>query len=163
MDADGLNLGMLLLRVCVGVVIAIHGQNKFRSIDGTAGWFSSVGLKPGRVHAYAAASTETVGGLLLALGFLTPFAAMALVAVMVVAARVDHWGRFFMFKNGWEFVFVMGVALVAIATVGPGEWSVDNAIGLDLNGPVGMVIALAGVLFGIGHLAVFFRPPPKAS
>lgn len=162
---NDLNLGLLILRVIVGGTLVLHGQNKFRGLDGTAGWFSSIGMKPGKLHAIAAATTETFGGLALAVGFLTPLSAMAIVGTMGVAGWVDHRKAFFIFKGGCEFVLLIAAACVAIATTGPGEWSVDNAIGFDVNGVAGLLIAGAGGLAAAAaHLITFFRPPaPDAS
>lgn len=157
---NDMNLGLLILRVVVGGTLVLHGQNKFRGLEGTAGWFSSIGMKPGKIHAIAAASTETFGGLALALGFLTPLAAMAIVGTMSVAGWVDHRKAFFIFKGGCEFVVLIAAACVAIATVGPGEWSLDNVIGFNVKGVAGLLLAGAGGLAAAGaHLALFFRPP----
>ena len=51
---------------------------------------------------------------------------------------------------------------VGIAMLGPGEWSLDDAIGIadDLDGWVGLLIAgVGGVVAGVGQLAIFYRPP----
>ena len=73
MDANpsALDFGLLLLRVVLGLTMAAHGYNKFFGggrIPGTAGWFDSIGMKPGVFHARMAATTEIAAGLGLALG-----------------------------------------------------------------------------------------------
>ena len=58
---EELSIGLLILRVAAGVTIAAHGYGKFFQggrIPGTAGWFDSMGMKPGKVHAVLAATTE---------------------------------------------------------------------------------------------------------
>ena len=103
MSASEFDIVMVVLRVVAGVTLFLHGYNKvFRGgkIDGTAGWFDSLGMKPGRLNAWMAAVTELGSGALLAVGLLTPFAAAGLIGICVVAARTDHRGSFFMFKNG---------------------------------------------------------------
>ena len=163
-DADSVNLGMLLLRVLIGLTFAAHGYGKFfkgGKIPGTAGWFDSMGMRPGKVHALAAATTEMASGIMLALGLLTPLAAMAMVAVMVVAGYTVHRENgFFIVGEGWEYTFVVAVIAVAVATVGPGEYSLDEVIGLDgLHGVPGLLIsAVGGVLAGVGQMAAFYRP-----
>lgn len=159
---DEVNLGMLILRVAAGVTIALHGWAKFTKggkLAGLAAWFDSMGMRPGPVHARVAATTEVAGGLALALGLFTPFAALALVAVMAVAAYSVHRGHFFILDDGWEYTFILATIAATVATVGPGEWSVDNAIGLELDGWAGLVIAAGGGLAAAAlHLALFYRP-----
>lgn len=161
---DQLNFGLLLLRLVVGPVFAFHGYAKiFRGgrLDGTAGWFDGMGMRPGRVHARAAAFGEIATGVCITLGFLTPFAGMGLVGLMAVAVWTVHKGSgLLVTKNGWEYNLVLGAIGVTLATIGAGQWSVDHALGLDLNGPVGFAIALVGGLgLAAGLLAACYRPP----
>ena len=69
--ATEFNTVMLVLRVVAGVTLFLHGYNKvFRGgkIEGTAGWFEGLGMKPGRLNAWMAASTEMGAGVLLTEG-----------------------------------------------------------------------------------------------
>ena len=155
---------MMAFRVIFGLVFALHGVGKIRGgIDGTAGWFDSIGMKPGKLHARAAAATEIGTGTLLAVGLLTPFAAAGMVAVMVVAGWTVHRKNGFMIVNdGWEYTFIVALMAILVAGLGPGELSIDHALGLadTLNGWVGLAIALSlGIAGGIGQLTVFFRSP----
>jgi len=160
---------MLILRVIAGPTIFLHGYNKmFRGgrIPGTAGWFDSIGMKPnGKVHAYLAACTEMGCGLLILVGFLTPFAAAGVIGTMVVAGWTVHRKAFFIVKEGWEIVMVMGTLFFAIGALGPGQWSVDDAVGLTdtLNDSLlGAAIAGGlGIASGIAILALCYRPPAK--
>lgn len=167
-DVTAASLGILILRVGIGVALASHGWNKFfggGKIPGTARWFESIGMRPGtgRICAVMAASTELGAGTLMALGLLTPLAAAGMVAVMCVAAWTVHLPNgFFSAKNGYELNFVFGLAAVAVATVGPGRWSLDNLLGIAFrfNGVTGLVVAL---VIGVGgaalQLAAFYRRP----
>ena len=162
-ETEAVNLGVLILRVAVGLTFAGHGYGKFfqgGKIEGTGRWFDSMGMRPGKMHALLAASTEVGAGLLFALGFLTPLAAMAMVAVMVVAGWTVHRENgFFIVGEGWEYTFIVAVIAIGVATIGPGELSIDNAIDLKLIGWTGLVIsALGGVAAGVGQLAIFYRP-----
>jgi putative oxidoreductase len=159
------DLGLLVLRVGAGLTFAAHGYSKFfrgGRIKGTAGWFESIGMRPGRVHAYLAACTELTSGLLLALGLLTPFAGAGMVAVMFVAAWTVHRPNgFFSADDGWEYNWILALIGVSVATIGPGEWSLDAALGLDddLDGPVGLAIAAGlGLAGGVGQVVTFWRP-----
>jgi putative oxidoreductase len=153
-------------RVLVGLTFAAHGWAKRFSgggIDGTAGWFDSIGMKPGKLHANLASTVEMVTGVMLALGFLTPFAAAGIIGVMVVAGWTVHRSKgFFIVGDGWEYTFIVALMALLVGGLGAGRWSVDWALGLtnDLNGWVGLAIAgLLGVAGGVAQLLVFYRPP----
>ncbi|MDH3680516.1 MAG: DoxX family protein [Acidimicrobiia bacterium] len=161
---------MLIFRVLFGLTFAAHGYAKmFRGgrIEGTAGWFDSMGMKPGRVHALLASLTEMGSGVLLALGFLTPLAAAGIIGVMVVAGWTVHRSSgFFIVSNGWEYTFIVGLTAFVIAGLGPGDWSIDEQLGIaaDLNGFVGMAIAaILGIGAGITQIALFYRPAPSTA
>jgi putative oxidoreductase len=164
------DFGILLLRVVLGLTMAAHGYNKFfgpGGLAGTAGWFDSMGMKPGKFHARVAASTEMAAGLGLAAGLLTPIPAAGFVSLMFVAAWTVHRKNgFFIVKEGWEYNLILAVAAVAIAATGAGKLSLDYAL-FDgsgvyhyLHGWCGLVIAVVlGLAGGIGQLAIFYRPP----
>ena len=109
-----------------------------------------------------AASTELCVGLLLAVGLLTPFASAGLIGLMVVAGWTVHRDNgFFIIKEGWEYIFVLAVIAMTIATTGPGNWSLDNAfnIGSKFDGWTGLLISLfLGVGAGLSQLFIFYRP-----
>ncbi|HEY6648683.1 MAG TPA: DoxX family protein, partial [Mycobacterium sp.] len=88
-----IDTGLLILRVVLGLTMAAHGYNKFfgpGGLKGTAGWFDSMGMKPGMFHARVAATTEMSAGLGVAAGLLTPVPAAGFVALMLVAAWTVH-------------------------------------------------------------------------
>ena len=164
------DFALLLLRVVLGLTMASHGYNKFfgkGGIAGTAGWFDSMGMKPGIFHARVAATTEMAAGLGLAVGLLTPIPAAGFVALMFVAAWTVHrHNGYFIVKEGWEYNLVLAAAAIAIATLGAGKLSLDYALfhtsGVYhyLHGWCGLIIAVVlGLAGGIGQLAIFYRPP----
>lgn len=164
-DPDILNLVLLVVRVSAGVTLALHGYQKFfmgGRIPGTARWFESLGMKPGKFHALTAACTEIACGLGFAVGLLTPLTAAGFVGLMFVAAWT-HKGNFYVFKDGWEYNLVLAVLAVLVAVTGPGRWSLDHAFDLvdDLNGGTGLLISLVGLVASIGLLAFFWKPPVK--
>jgi putative oxidoreductase len=167
-DADAFNLALLVLRTACGAVMLAHGINHIFGggrIAGTGRWFESLGMRPGWLHAWLASLTEVGAGALLVLGLLTPFAAAGVLGVMLVAWIVNHRGNgFFIFRpgEGWEYVMTLTAVGLAIGTLGPGEWSLDEAVGLDtLAGTPGLLItALAGGGGAATLLAVFWRPVP---
>ena len=163
---DAVNLALLLLRVSLGLTIAAHGYNKVAGgISGTASWFESMGMRPGRLNAWMAALTEMGAGLVIAAGLLTAFGSAALIALMVVAGYTSHRSNgFFIFNEGWEYVFILTVAALAVAMIGPGEWSIDHGIDLadKLDGWVGLLLVGGGLVTAAGQVAAFFRPPPAS-
>jgi putative oxidoreductase len=168
--ADQINLGLLVLRLVFGLFLALHGLNKFFGggrIPGTARWFASMGFRQPKLQAVAAASTEVAAGVAVAAGLLTPVAAGAVIAVMLVAWVSAHRANgFFIFRKGegWEYVASIAAAAFAVGVMGPGEWSLDHALEVSYDGWNGAVVA--GVL-GVGaaalQLAVFYRPPRSAA
>lgn len=163
--SDETNLALLLIRVVIGLTMAAHGWNKAKNLGGTAGWFDSIGMKPGKLHARFAAGGEILAGVFLAAGLLTSFAALGFVGLMTVAWYTSHLrAGFFIIKEGWEYVMVLGVIAVTIAMLGPGEYSLDDAFGFaeDLDGYVGLAISAGGGLVAAAALlAAFYRPPAK--
>ncbi|HVV08164.1 DoxX family protein [Amycolatopsis sp.] len=164
--STAVDTGLLLIRVAAGLTMAAHGYQKFFSggrIAGTGAWFDSMGMRPGRLHALAAATTEAGAGLLLALGLLTSLAGAGFVALMLVAGYTVHRANgFFSVKSGWEYNFILAVIGAAVGTTGAGRFSLDHLAGLDsvFSGVPGAVIAIAGgLLAGIGQLLAFYRPP----
>lgn len=163
----GSDIARVLLRVAVGSTMIMHGQNHGRSLDGTAGWFGSLGFREPRLQAQASAVVEVGGGAMVVAGAGTPFAAASVVGTMAVAGHVVHRPNgFFVNKEGWEYVANLATASVALAALGPGPWSVDRALGIDerLTGPQRALVA-AG--FGLGsaaaQLAAFWRPSEVAA
>jgi putative oxidoreductase len=162
---DGVSAGLLILRVMVGIVMIAHGYNHiFRGgrIKGTGGWFESLGMKPGVLHAWLASLTELGAGTLLILGLLTPLAAAGVVGVMLVALITNHLKNgFFIFRpgEGYEYVLTLCMVGLAIGAIGAGEFSIDHAIDLDWTGWTGLLItAIAGGGGAALLLALFWRP-----
>lgn len=167
-DADAIDLALLVFRCGIGAVMLAHGINHIwggGKIAGTAGWFGSLGMKPAIVQAWLASLTEIIGGLLLALGLLTPFGGATVVGVMFVAWMINHRGNgFFIFRpgEGWEYVMTLGLCGMVLGAIGPGAWSLDDAFGIrdDLVGWPGLLIAVgAGVGGAAALLAATWRPP----
>jgi putative oxidoreductase len=143
--------GILLLRVVLGATLFSHGAQKLfgwfggPGPRGTAGFFGQLGFPAPALMALVAGVSEAAG-LLLAFGFLTPFAALAVASVMVVAVGSVHLRNgFFAGGGGYEYNLLIWAAAVAIAAAGPGRFSIDGALGFVDN--------LAGLWWGIGVAA----------
>jgi putative oxidoreductase len=150
-----MELGLFLIRLAIGGTVTAHGLQKLldperggHGIDATAGFLDRLGFQPARAHAWLLAVAELAGGLGLAVGLLTPVATAAVIGVMVAAITAVHLDHgFFAQDGGIEFPMVLGLGTAAVAIAGPGDWSVDHALGDPLTG-AGW--AAAAVLLGVG-------------
>jgi putative oxidoreductase len=116
------------------------------------------------LHAWLASATELAAGAALIVGILTPLAASALLGVMLVAWITNHrTAGFFVFRRpteGWEYVMNLSAACAAIACLGSGEWSLDNAFDIEYDGWFGLgCVLVIGVGGTAALLATFWRPP----
>ena len=166
-DLTTLSVGLLLARLVLGLLMAAHGSQKLlgwfggHGLDGTAGFFESFGFRPGRAFAAAAATTEIVGGALVALGFLGPVGPALMLSVMIVAALTVHWKHgVFAASGGIEVPLLYGTGAIALALTGPGAYSLDALLGLQvLWAPSVALVAIAvGIVGGVGNLLA--RRPP---
>jgi putative oxidoreductase len=162
-----MNLGRLVLRLTIGSIFIEHGSQKLfgwfggQGADGTVQFFDSIGLRPGRQHALAAGTAEAGCGLLLSLGATTPAAAAALSSVMITALRTVVWRDGIKVGTGGYEVLLLAGAL-ALADLGPGDWSVDALIGTERGGPAWAAAALAaGVVGSSAAVALGRRHPPS--
>ena len=152
-----MDIGLLLLRLTLGLTLAAHGTQKLfgwfggPGLDATGQFFEMIGFIPGRRHAVRAGLAETGSGLVLALGLLTPVAAALLFSVMLVAAVTVHIKKGFFAQNGgYEYNLVLGIAALTLAFTGPGSLSLDALLGYYLSGRFwGMAALFVGVLGGV--------------
>jgi putative oxidoreductase len=165
------DLALLLLRLNLGAVFLAHGFNHIfggGKIAGTARWFDSLGMHPGKVHAWMASLTEVGSGTLLVLGLLTPLAGAGVVGVMLVAWITNHRGHgFFIFRpgEGWEYVMTLTAMGVATGALGPGRWSLDDALGLlHYDQWKGLAVSAGAGAIGAGLLLLgAWRPVRSAA
>jgi putative oxidoreductase len=136
-----MDTGLAFLHILVGLLFVGHGAQKLFGVlggyglEGTAGFFESLGLRPGRLTAFAAGFNEFVGGALLALGLLVPVASALIIATMVAASLTAHKGKGLWNQDGGSELPLVYVAVAfALTAIGAGEVSLDSALGLDLNG-----------------------------
>ncbi|MFE6284240.1 DoxX family protein [Streptomyces sp. NPDC057877] len=133
------DLGLLLLRLGTGGVLAAHGAQKLfgwfggGGIEGTGQFMESVGYRPGKASATASGLAEAGGGTLLALGLATPAAGAAAAGAMSGAAAVHAPNGFFNQGGGYEYAASLALAATGIAVAGPGRLSLDHALGHTFN------------------------------
>ena len=150
------DLGMLILRVASGGLMAGHGAQKLfgwfggPGIKGTTGWLESMGMKPGRPWAIMAGLSEFGGGVLTAVGALNPIGPVGTIGAMSMATAKVHWGKPIWVTSGGAELTVTNIAIaLAVGMVRPGKFSLDNALGIQLPRRLilipGVVLAGAGV------------------
>jgi putative oxidoreductase len=139
--STGLDTGMLLLRLVVGLTMAAHGAQKLfgwfggPGLAGTAHFLEQMGFRPGELHAMLSGGAEFGGGLLLALGLLTPLGAAAVTGSMLAAIATVTWQNgFISAKGGYEYNLVLIASALAVAFAGPGRFSLDRTLGWTLSG-----------------------------
>lgn len=162
-----MDIGLLLLRLAVGLTLTAHGTQKLfgwfggPGLSATGQFFTVLGFPPGRRHALMAAWGETAGGVLLAVGFATPAAVAVVVSVMLVAVVTVHLGKgFFASNGGYEYPFVLAVLALTLAFTGPGSLSIDALVGLQLSGALWGTGALLAGLVGGGTALLEWRKAP---
>jgi putative oxidoreductase len=145
-----MTLGRLIARVAIGGLFAGHGTQKLfgwfggSGVGGTAETMHRLELRPARHHALAAGTAETLGGILLALGALTPLAGSMITATMLTAIRKVHfsngpWNT----QGGYEYNVALIAATLAMVDCGPGAPSVDRALGIEKRGNLWTLATLA--------------------
>lgn len=139
-------LGLMALRLALAAVFIAHGTHKLFGLfagpgigvggpDVTAQFLTTLQLEPAHILAIATGVVETLGGLLLIVGWLTRFAAPALAVVMGVAIWKVHlpWGFFLNWVgapdrgHGMELNVVLLGGLICLALTGAGDWSIDGS------------------------------------
>ena len=136
-----MDFALFVLRVIVGGLFVGHGSQKLfgwfggGGPKGTSSFLESVGLTPALPFALLAGTAELAGGLLLGFGLFVPAAALLLVGVMTTAIATVHWKNgLWVTAGGMEYPFVLATVAFALAALGPGSISLDNAFGIDWAG-----------------------------
>ncbi len=143
--------GLVALRATAGLVLAGHGAQQLFGWWGGPGFdfmvksLGEAGYTPAKFFALLLGGTELVGGLLLAVGLLTPLACAAVIGVMFNAVVGVHWPAGLWAPNGYELPLLFGVGALCIGATGPGRLS------LDRHRPwVGGGVVSAGFALGLG-------------
>jgi putative oxidoreductase len=125
--------GLAILRIVLGIAMAIHGWSKLSGgVGGVAGFFGSLGIPAPALMAWVVTIVELVGGILLIAGALTQIAGILIFLNMlgvILFAFLLRGAPFI--ENGaitWEKEAVFAAAALCLALAGPGAWSVDDAM-----------------------------------
>jgi putative oxidoreductase len=178
-----MDLGLLLLRLALAVILYMHATQKLfgwfsgPGLDRAGGLFESLGQRPGRRMAMLAVACELSGSALVALGLITPLGAAILAGTMMVAggSLTLTKGKVWNAAGGGEYPLVLAAFAIVLGFAGPGRWSIDNALGAPWvthsNGRAAitglLVLAVAALAAGPALLRtrMLLRPPaaPEAT
>lgn len=127
-----LDIGLLIIRLVIGALFIGHGAQKLfgwfggYGLKGTGGWFESIGMKPGVTMALFAGLAELIGGILFALGLLTPLAGIMIAGTMLMAiVKVHAPNGLWATSNGYEYNLTLLAVAIGIALIGAGQYSLD--------------------------------------
>jgi len=127
-----------LLRLVMGLILVPHGCQKLFGWFGGMGFdkftelFDKIGWHPAVFWVALVALTESVGGLMLAFGFFTRFAAAAIFIFMLNAMWQTSAKGFFWAQGGMEYSLLIGTVALVFLIRGGGKYSIDNALGREL-------------------------------
>ena len=164
---DASDLGLLILRLVVGLTLAAHGVQRLVTwwggpgLDGWTREIHGMGLRPASFWAVISMLAMLGGGLLVAAGLLTPVGTAALVGPLVVILLRSKRGKgFWNLKGGAEYPIALLAAVTTIALTGPGFLSLDRLLGLSLPDIVRLVLVFLAIGGGVIAVAI---PAPAAS
>lgn len=151
------DIALLILRLIFGLLLFGHGTQKLfgwfggHGLKATAAWLGSTGMRPATFWAFMAGASEAGGGLLLTLGLFTPLGSFGVLAAMLMAIVKGHWGKgIWASGGGMELPLTNLIIALAIALIGSGAYSLDNALGIALPMPLTLIAGLIAVVIGIG-------------
>lgn len=125
------SLSLVLMRVCAGLILAVHGWPKIQAPMKAAGMVESLGFFPGTLWSPLLAVTEFVGGLMLAAGFLTRVAATGATIMLLVTIYLHAYlqGRG---AGGAELSILWATITFFFVAHGGGAISVDRLLKREL-------------------------------
>lgn len=166
--SDAVNAALLLARVWIGIVMLAHGWRHVKAVrsgPGMASWLTSLGLSHGPLQAQLLTWSEVGVAPLLILGLLTPAAYGVAASLMFVAWITNHRDKGFFITarptEGWEYVATLALVSISLGTLGPGEWSLDDAFDLAFAlkpNQALLVTAVVGLGGTAAYLLTFWRP-----
>ncbi len=155
------NIGVLIVRIVVGCLMAGHGAQKLfgwfggHGLKGTASWMESMNMRPGKTWALMAGVSEFGGGLLTALGFLNPLGSLGTIGAMGMATAKAHWGKpIWETSGGAELPAIYAAVALGVGIAGPGDISLDKAFGIRLPR---RLIFIPGLLLAAGTIAAALK------
>jgi putative oxidoreductase len=144
------DVARLILRLVLGALMAGHGGQKLfgwfggSGVEGTAGMMKSLEMHPPRQWALLAGLSEFGGGVLTAVGALSPLGPLGIMGAMSMATAKVHWGKpIWNAAGGAELPITNMAAAAALAIAGPGRYSLDRMLGIRLPRWMGLLGLIA--------------------
>jgi len=125
-----LGAGLLILRLALGAVFIVHGGQKLFQMgpSGTGGMLTQMGVPAAGIIGPILSVVEPLAGVCVLLGLLTRLAGLAIAGDMLGAILTFHIKHGFFVPMGVEFVMMNCAAGLALAFLGAGPFSIDNAL-----------------------------------
>ncbi|WP_265445958.1 DoxX family protein [Flexivirga meconopsidis] len=148
-----MNTGLLLLRLLIGGLLFAHGAQKAfgafggMGVAGTAPLFETWGLRPGAAMVKLAAAAELTAAALLITGLATPLGAAIAAGTLIVAGSVNATNGLWAVKGGFELPLLYAGTAACLAFTGPGDYSLDRAIGLSDD--IGVATGVSAVVLAV--------------
>ncbi|RAL21912.1 DoxX family protein [Thermoflavimicrobium daqui] len=127
-----MSLGLLIIRLVVGLTFMGHGLQKLfgwfggHGLKGTGGWMESIGIRPGIWMAFLAGLSELIGGFLFAAGIFMPISSILIVGTMLVAIfKVHGQNGYWSTSNGFEYNLILIAVAIGIGLIGGGNYTLE--------------------------------------
>jgi len=114
----------LPIRIMAGIAFILHGLPKFANLEGTQGFFASVGI-PANM-AMAIGLLEVIGGVLLIVGLITRITAILFIIEMIGAVLIVKSDNGFMGQGGFEVDLLLMFISISLLLSGPGRMSIER-------------------------------------
>ena len=161
------DLGLLLLRLTLGVIFIAHGLQKAfgwwggTGLDGFQTTLAEAGYQHAGVLTYLGAGVQILCGVLLVLGLFTPLVAAGALAFLVNALLVTFSaqrkdGGLMVFGTDAEYLLVLALLAAGVLLAGPGRYGFDGSRGWARRPFIGSAVALVVAIAG-GVAAWLFR------
>jgi len=156
--------GLLVLRLAIFVIMGFHGTQKLfgwwdgGGLDKAQAFFASQGFRPPRVMAAVAGVTEITGGVLISSGLLTVLSVAMLTGVLTNVTAIHIRNGLDRTKHGVEFELIILAGVLAVGLCGPGDWSLDSALGVPSRAWLGLAAIAIGIVSGLTIVATRQRP-----